>query len=145
MRVKQLYDTDFFEWTVRNAELLRAGRVEEVDIEHVAEELEDMGKSQRRALESRLEVLLAHLLKWKHQPDGRGSSWKGTIRLQRSKIQKLLREMPSLRLILPEALPDAYENAVIRAAAESGLAEETLPGKSPFTIDQILDAGFYPE
>ena len=96
MATRDLYDQDFLEWTVRNSGLLRAGRFGEADIEHIAEEIEDMGKSQRRELGSRLEVLLAHLLKWQFQPGGRNSSWESTIRIQRTKIAKLLRDMPSL-------------------------------------------------
>ena len=145
MIVKDLYDQDFFQWTTRNAELLRAGRVQEADLEHIAEEIEDMGKSQRRAVESRLEVLLAHLLKWRFQPDHRGPSWKATIKLQRSKIAKVLRENPSLRNAPAEELPDAYRNAVIQAAGETALAEESFPPSCPFPLEQILDPGFFPQ
>ena len=118
MITTDLYNRDFLEWTVRNASLLRAGRFAEADIEHIAEEIEDMGKSQRRALGSRLEVLLAHLLKWRYQPGGRGSSWESTIRIQRAKIAKLLREMPSLHSALADELTDAYQTAVLAAVGE---------------------------
>src|SRR5712692_8509170 len=91
-----LYEEDFVVWSMHNAELLRAGRLQEADIEHIAEELEDMGKSQRRALESRLTVLLLHLLKWQFQPERRSSSWRATIVAQRIAIIKILREAPSL-------------------------------------------------
>ena len=145
MRIGDLYDRDFLEWTVRNAELLRAGRFQEADIEHIAEEIEDMGKSQRRALESRLEVLLAHLLKWQFQPEGRGSSWRATILLQRAKISKLLREMPSLRATVSDELPDAYKNAILAAVGETNLPDETFPATCPFSAEQILADGFFPE
>jgi hypothetical protein len=144
MRIADLYDHDFLEWTVRNAQLLRSGRVQEADIAHIAEEIEDMGKSQRRALESRLEVLLAHLLKWQFQPEGRSPSWRATIRLQRSRIHKLLREMPSLRAVLPKQLPDAYENASLAAVGETGLPDETFPKLCPYSLEQILDDGYFP-
>ena len=88
---KDLYDRDFVEWTVRNAELLRAGRLEEADIEHIAEEIEDMGKRQRHELRSRLRILLIHLLKWQAQPERRGPSWIATIGAQRAEIPKLRR------------------------------------------------------
>ena len=100
MVAKDLYDRDFFEWTQCNAALLRAGQLDQADIEHIAEEIEDMGKSQRRALESRLEVLLAHLLKWRFQPDYRGPSWEATIELQRHKLAKLLKEMPDRKSVV---------------------------------------------
>lgn len=144
MAAKDLYDRDFFQWATVNADLLRAGRFAEADIDHIAEEVEDMGKSQRRALESRLEVLLAHLLKWQFQPGGRNSSWRATIRLQRSKIHKLLREMPSLHKIAPQELPEAYENAVLLAASETDLPEASFPAACPFALDLILDPEFFP-
>src|SRR5688572_30592741 len=97
MDVKDLYDLDFFEWTARNAALLREGKFTEADIDHIAEELEDMGKRDRRELESRLELLLEHLLKWQMQPLFRGPSWGRTIAVQRSGIAKLLEQAPSLR------------------------------------------------
>lgn len=143
--VKDLYDQDFVEWTARNAELLRAGRVQEADLEHIAEEIEDMGKSQRRAVESRLEVLLAHLLKWRFQPEQRSASWKATIKLQRSKIAKVLRENPSLRNAPAEELADAYTNAVIQAAGETGLPEDSFPPSCPFPLEQVMASGFFPQ
>ncbi len=145
MAVKDLYEQDFFQWAAVNADLLRAGRFTEADICHIAEGIEDMGKSQRRALESRLEVLLAHLLKWQFQPAGRSSSCKGTIRLQRSKINKLLREMPSLRAVTQQEIPDAYENALILAASETELAESLFPAACPYSLDQMFDPDFFPE
>ncbi len=145
MMAKDLYDQDFVQWTTRNAELLRAGRVQEADLEHIAEEIEDIGKSQRRAVESRLEVPLAHLLKWHFQPDQRRASWKATIKLQRSKIAKVLRENPSLRNAPAEELADAYGNAVIQAAGETGRPEDRFPASCPFSPEQILAPGFFPQ
>ncbi len=95
MVAKDLYDRDFFEWTQCNAALLRAARFDQADIEHIAEEIEDMGKSLRREVESRLEVLLQHLLKWKLQPGSRRKSWRLTANTQRREIGKLVRKMPS--------------------------------------------------
>ncbi len=147
MMVKDLYDQDFVQWTTRNAELLRAGRWQEADLEHIAEEIEDMGKSRRRALESRLEVLLTHLLKWQAQPERRAvsPSWRATIKTQRSRINRLLREAPSLRNALTEDLAEAYEDAVTWAAAETGLPEDSFPASCPFPLEQIMDPGFYPQ
>ena len=145
MAVRDLYERDFFQWTALNADLLRAGRFTEADIYHIAEEIEDMGKSQRGALESRLEILLSHLLKWQFQPARRSSSWRATIRLQRSKINKPLREMLSLRAVVPQEIPEAYENAVILAASEIGLAESGFPGTCPYSQEQMLDPDFFPE
>src|SRR5947208_12657968 len=97
MRTADLYDKDFAEWTRHNAELLRSGRVTEADLEHIAEEIEDMGKRERRELLSRLTVLIVHMLKWNVQPDRRSRSWEGTIRVQRKDLAKLLSQNPSLK------------------------------------------------
>ena len=143
--VKDLYEQDFFEWTVRNAELLRAGRLDEADLEHIAEEIEDMGKSERRELESRLSVLLSHLLKWRFQPDRRGRSWQATIRVQRAELLRLLADVPSLRRHLRDQLPEVYPIAVEGAIAETDLPEEVFPPACPFSLDQILTADFFPD
>src|ERR1051326_1673444 len=95
MGTVELYDTDFAEWTRHNAELLRSGRVSEADLEHIAEEIEDMGKRERRTLHNRFVRLIEHLLKWHYQPERRGSSWRRTIVVQRIGIQRLLDANPS--------------------------------------------------
>ena len=142
---RDLYDLDFFEWAVRNAGLLRAGRFDEADIERIAEELEDMGKRDRRELLSRLQVLLAHLLQWRLQPERRSPSWEETIDTQRVEIADLLQDMPSLRNALPGALPQIYLHAARRALKETQLPRSALPNTCPLTLDQILDAEFLPE
>jgi hypothetical protein len=142
---KDLYDRDFFEWTVRNAELLRAGRLQEADLEHIAEEIEDMGKSERRELRSRLRVLLSHLLKWKLQPGGRGRSWKATIDVQRDDLAYLLQQMPSLRRYLRGQLTEIYPVAIKGAIADTDLPDEVFPATCPFSLEQILEAEFFPD
>jgi hypothetical protein len=94
---KVAFTYDFYAWAMRNAELLRQGRFSEIDAEHIAEELEDMGASAKCELLNRLRVLLAHLLKWQYQPDWRSKGWKYTIKEQRRRIDRLLQENPSLR------------------------------------------------
>jgi hypothetical protein len=145
MEAAQLYDSDFFQWIQCNAALLRSGQFDQADIQHIAEELEDMGKSERRGLESRLEVLLQHLLKWQAQPNRRGASWRNTIALQRRKLTKRLRESPSLKPVLSANLAEAYEGGRLRAAMETGLLESSFPSCCPFTLAQILDPDFFPE
>jgi hypothetical protein len=144
MSPRELYDRDYYAWIRCNAELLRAGRAEEADLEHIAEELDDMSRRERRALQSRLEVLIAHLLKWQVQPDRQSRSWSGTIRLQRREIAKLLEEMPSLLAFLEEKLAETYAEAVERAAAETHLPEDAFPSACPFALDQVLDEKFLP-
>ena len=143
---KELYDQDFFEWTLRNAELLRAGRLEEADLEHIAEEIEDIGKSERRELESRLAVLITHLLKWQAQPEHHSSlSGTATIKVQRLRLHRLLKQMPSLRRLLDEAVSEAYPEARVKAAAETRRPESSLPETCPFTAARILDPDFFPD
>jgi len=140
-----LYDTDLYAWATGNAALIRAGRLAEVDFLHIAEELESMGRSERRALDSRLSVLLMHLLKWRHQPERRGASWRATIKEQRRCVQKLLTDNPSLKPQLPAMLTDAYVDAVLHAVAETGLEESTFPDSCPFALADVLDAEHWPD
>ena len=98
------YEEDFYAWTIEQARLLRSGELSSVDVANLAEEIESLGRSDRRAIESRLTVLLMHLLKWRIQSKMRSQSWSGTIREQRQRIEKLLRESPSLRPAIDEVL-----------------------------------------
>jgi hypothetical protein len=139
-----LYDEDFFEWTRRSAELLRAGRFEQADVEHIAEEIEDMGKQDLKELNSRVQVLVAHLLKWQLQPAKRSRSWTSTIVTQRIEIDADLKQSPSLKRKVRSGLPDNYEKAVERAIADTGLALGLFPAECPFTVEQILDREFLP-
>jgi hypothetical protein len=139
------YDEDFYAWTQEQATLLRSGQFSQVDIDNVAEELESMGRSDKREIDSRLEVLLMHLLKWQVQVRLRSPGWSGTIREQRRRIEKLLRESPSLRPVFGQLLPEAYTEAREKAAQETGLPETTFPADCPFTPEQILAADFLPE
>jgi type II secretory pathway component PulM len=106
-----LYDEDFAIWTSETARLLRERRFDEVDIEHVAEEIEDMGKRDKRELYSRLTVLIAHLLKWKWQPERKTKSWRSTIVTQRAELRRLFEQSPSLRAIVHDAADDVYSDA----------------------------------
>jgi hypothetical protein len=144
MKSAELYDRDFYRWTVQNAELLRAGRASEADLEHIAEEIEDMGKREKRELISRLSVLICHLLKWQAQPERRSKSWTATIAVQRKDLAKLLVEMPSLRGYLAENLNEAHERAVILASQETFLPMEDFPITCPYPMDALLDLEFLP-
>lgn len=144
MSPAELYEQDFFEWTVRNAELLRAGRTTEADLKHIAEEIEDMGKRERRELLQRFSILIAHLLKWQVQPERRSRSWELTIRVQRKDVTKLLSEMPSLRHYITKNLPDAYEKAVVDAMTETNHPESDFPSTCPFTLEVLLDPDYFP-
>jgi len=139
-----LYDTDFYAWANTQAALLRSGSLATADVEHIAEEIESMGRSEKRELLSRLAPLLMHLLKWQVQPMLRGNSWRATIKVQRREIARHLADNPSLSARLPEVLGDAYGDAVLLAARASGLAEAAFPAINPWTFGEIVDDGFWP-
>jgi len=130
------YQQDYHAWTRHTAELIRQGQFAEIDIEHVAEELEDMGASKERELENRLGILLAHLLKWRHQPERRGARWETVIKEQRQRILRILRKNPSLKAGLEETRRDAYSDALLIAARETGLPEAIFPQDCPFSWEQ---------
>lgn len=140
----QEYNKDFYAWVTHNTDLIRQGRISEIDVEHIAEELESMGKSEKRELINRLAILLSHLLKWEIQPGLRGNSWKYTVKEQRIQIADLLDESPSLNHELEEKIGHAYKQAVIIAIRETGLEEEKFPKNCPFSLSQCLDDSFLP-
>jgi hypothetical protein len=146
MSVKSpLYDRDFYAWSLQQAELLRKGNLADADIEHIAEEIDSMGRTEKRELISRLTVLLLHLLKWRHQSGRRGPSWQASIANQRDDIADHLDDNPSLKPLLPQALASAYRKASREAVAETGLPGATFPDNCPWTVEQVLDGGFWPE
>ncbi|HEX3994029.1 MAG TPA: DUF29 domain-containing protein, partial [Acetobacteraceae bacterium] len=122
-----LYDTDFYAWTAEQAALLRAGRLSEADVENIAEEIESMGRSERRELVSRLSVLLLHLLKWRYQPGFRGNSWRLSIEEQRLQLLDHLNENPSLKSQLDNLMRSAYRSGRLQAEKETGLERATFP------------------
>ncbi|BAW79956.1 hypothetical conserved protein [Candidatus Nitrosoglobus terrae] len=142
------HDTDYYAWTYETAAKLRQGKFNEVDMNQIAEELEEMGRSERHELENRLAVLLAHLLKWQYQPDRRGNSWRLTIDEQRVRIRRVLKQNPSLKPKLAESASEAYLIAIPQAARETHLAKNTFPPtfeQTNWMVEQVLDDEFYPE
>src|ERR1700730_4051067 len=105
------YDADFFQWTQETSDHLRRGEFARIDVSALVEEVEDLGKREKSALQSRVAVLISHLLKWDLQPAKRSRSWQATIEFQRSRIERLLKKSPSFRPFLYESLPDAYSDA----------------------------------
>jgi hypothetical protein len=140
-----LYETDYSRWLFENARLLREGRWSEIDAANIAEELEDMGRSEKRAVASHMAVLLLHLLKWHFQPPHRSSGWRGSIHNARRAIEKLLRESPSLRKQVPDLLVEEYPDARYNAIIETGMPESSFPADCPYTVEQILDDSYWPE
>ena len=140
-----LYESDFYAWANQQAALLRAGRLAEADIENIAEEIESMGRSERRELVNRLAVLLQHLLKWQFQPLFRGASWRLTIEEQRYRLEDHLKDNPSLKSQLPQAMREAYRLAVVQALRETGFDRGTFPAGCAFTYEHAMDPDFWPE
>lgn len=138
------YDEDFYAWTHEQAALLRSGKLAEADIARIAEEIEGMGRAEKRELVSRLTILLLHLLKWHLQPTHRGASWEATILNQRLDIADHLADNPSLKAGLDGFMAAAYERARNGAAAETGLARQTFPPECPWSFDEALSADFWP-
>jgi Domain of unknown function DUF29 len=136
--MSDLYDRDFYAWANEQAALLRDGRVSSADIAHIAEEIESMGRSEKRELVSRLTVLLLHLLKWQFQPSHRGTSGSLSIDNARDAITVHLADNPSLRSKLPDALDTAYRSAGREAAIETGLPLATFPAECPWTFEQAM-------
>lgn len=139
-----LYETDFHAWTQEQSHLIQAGAWEQLDRENLIEEIESLGRQQRRELRNRLAILLGHLLKWEYQPERRSRSWLATLRVQRRDIASLLKENPSLKPYLAEALMEGYVNGRDLAMGETGLAAVTFPVGCPYGLEQVLDLGFYP-
>ncbi len=140
-----IYETDFYTWTQQQAAFLKSGQFSEIDLENLIEEVESMGRSEKRALESRLIILLQHLLKWQYQPARRGRSWELTIKGQRMKFIKVLNENPGLKPSLDQCLIDAYQFAIVEASKETGLDEKTFPSVCPWELKEITRLDFYPE
>lgn len=139
------YHRDFYAWAMRQAGLLRARSGNALDWDHVAEEIESLGKSQESELRSRYAVLLAHLLKWRFQPERRGASWENTIRTQRALIADHLGDNPGLKPKREALFQKAYVQARGDAATEMDRALNELPEATPFSLDAAMDPDFWPD
>jgi Domain of unknown function DUF29 len=143
-RARVRYEDDLFAWTQEQAVLLRAHAVDTIDWENLAEEIESMGRRDRREFKSRLRVVLLHLLKWQAQPKLRGGGWRKTLRTQRTEIRDLLQESPSLRREVPDMIREAYADAVKDAIDETGLRADMFPTTCPYTPEDVLDEDHLP-
>jgi Domain of unknown function DUF29 len=137
-----LYELDFYAWTVEQSKLLKEGDLQNLDIINLVEEVESLGKQQRQELRNRLGVLMGHLLKWNYQPEKKSKSWRVTIREQRREILIHLKENPSLKPYLEEAIALAYESALDLVVRETPLDYPDLPTNCPYTVDQLFDPDF---
>ncbi|PHJ66100.1 hypothetical protein VF14_16150 [Nostoc linckia z18] len=140
-----LYEQDFYLWIQTTAELLKQKNFTQLDLENLIEEIQTMGRSEKKALRSNLEVVLMHLLKYKYQSEKRSGSWRATIREHRKRLKEALEESPSLKPYFDEVLRQCYDHARLLAADETELAVAIFPEQSPFTPEQVLDPDFLPE
>ena len=140
-----LYEQDFLAWTEDQAEALRTKQAGALDWENLLEEVESMGRNERNAMESRLSLLLMHLMKWQWQPEKRSKSWMQTIREQRKVLRKILKNSPSLRSHIPEMLPEAWAEAKDDAAFETELPLSIFPEACPWSLDTQVLADWMPE
>jgi hypothetical protein len=140
---KSLYDADFAEWTTRTADLLRRGRLVGLDLELVAEEIEDLGKSERSAVRSQLRRMLVHLLKARIQPERTGASWRGSVASARTEILDHFGDSPSLRKHAEDSLQRIYREAVELALVETNLAGHAqnpdIPEECPYSLEALLE------
>ena len=139
-----LHDQDFHAWTIQQANLLKAGKLHEIDLDNLIEEIESMGSSERNQLQNRLKVLIGHLLKWQFQPTYRSRSWNATIEEQRLSVIGLIEDNPSLRSILEERIAKAYPQGVLLAVKETNLDKKTFPPSCPYSTKELFDVDFYP-
>ena len=142
---RALYEQDYALWLDQAVDLLRSQNFAGIDIENLITELEGMGGSQKQAIESNLEVLLMHLLKYKYQPAKRSNSWRYTIIEHRLRLHKAFKHSPSLKRYFLQEFAECYLSARKLASAETGLAIATFPIESPFTPEQTLDEDFLPK
>jgi len=138
------YETDFYGWANEQAGLLRTRRLNEADLDNIAEEIDSMGRGEKRELVNRLAVLLAHLLKWQFQPGLRSTSWRLTVIEQRKRLVEHLNDSPSLKPMLPDALRTAYGYARLTAQRETGLGDSMFPTTCPYSFEQTVDEQFWP-
>ena len=141
------YETDVVAWANEQAALIRAGRFDQLDLTHIAEEIEDVGKSEQRELASRMAVLLMHLLKWQFQPDKRTNSWTATIKTQRRLLVRRIQKTPSLAPMLTDTewIDEMWVDATSAAEKETGIDIGAFPEICPWTLSDVLTEGWLPE
>jgi hypothetical protein len=142
---KALYKTDFNLWLTETVNLLRKGDIEKLDLEHLAEEVEDMGNNRKDALESNLIRVLQHLLKWKYQPQKRTNSWKASITEHSLRLTRAFKKSPSLKPYFEDVFAECYQDARLIAAQETGLDILVFPEICPFERSDVLNPQYLPE
>ena len=141
---KNLYEADYFQWLEDTLQKLHQGKYERVDWENLLEEIEAMGRSEKRSLKSNLIVVLLHLLKWQYQPEKRSGSWESSIIEHRRRLKEILKESPSLKAYFSQIIDDSYTESVKQAKAETRLPITIFPQKCPYSLNSIIDDEFLP-
>ena len=146
MTTAYTYEQDFVGWLNTQAELLKTGKVNELDIKNLVEEIEAMGRGEKRELENRMIILVMHLLKWTFQPNYQSRSWANTINEQRRRIGRVIKDSPSLKNSLndTEWFNDIWQSALYQAVSETGLDIKIFPEQPIWTTQQILVDDFFP-
>jgi hypothetical protein len=142
--VSASYTADFNLWSQQTAELLRKRRWQEIDLEHLIEEVEDLGKSERRGIASQLVRLLLHLLKWQYQPQRRSESWLDSITDARTQIELTIADSPSLKSYPAEQLEVSYQRARRQAAKQTGIPLSLFPQSCPYRWECVLSEDWLP-
>lgn len=142
--IKDLYDQDYYLWIMRTIELLNQKKFSELDVTNLVEEIEDMGKSEKKSITSNLRILLMHLLKYKYQSDKQNNSWLFTIVEHRKRLQEAFKVSPSLRRYYEEVFLDCYQDARELASAETGLSMQIFSEVCPFTPEEALNPNYLP-
>lgn len=138
------YETDFYQWTQQQAALLRQGKLSALDIKNLIEEIESMGKSDRRSIRSHLANIILHLLKWRYQPQRRSNSWEDSIENGREEVAWIIKDSPSLKPQISTLIDEVYASARRKAGRETGLPLTVFPDECPFTLEQIT-GDYWPE
>ncbi len=141
---KNLYNRDYYLWLSYNAQLIKDGKFSEIDAANLIEEIEDMGRSEKRTVKSNLIILLLHLLKYKYQPAKKTNSWKASIREHRRRLRDDFKVSPSLKRYFQEVFEESYQDSREQVADETGLPIDTFPTLCPFTVAQVLDSNYLP-
>ncbi|MEL7035425.1 MAG: DUF29 domain-containing protein [Cyanobacteria bacterium J06592_8] len=137
-----LYEQDFSLWIQQTVQHLKESHFNEVDIENLIEEVESIGRREKRELKSRLIILLMHLLKWQYQPEKRSENWRSTITEQRIYLEGLLEDSPSLKSLTLEVFEACYQKARLKASEETGIKLNFFPKESPFTLEETFNSSF---
>jgi hypothetical protein len=140
-----LYERDYYRWLENTAQILKEGNLQNLDIPNLIEEIEDMGRSEKRAVKSNLIIVLMHLLKYQYQKEKRSNSWLFTIKEHRRRLREEFQTSPSLKKYSIEVLAECYQDARDLAATETGLSIDTFPVQSPFTPEQTLNPDYLPD